>query len=111
MRGIRKHGRALGFRPALPTNLPARNAFSGARLRCPGPDILPAWASHRSASNDHTIRFWARECPGDAASVFPPGSVSQASAGSEGDSLSFPALGVRCRCGRGRGMVGALPVS
>ena len=31
-----------------------------------------------SASNDHTTRFWARERPGDAASVFAPGGAKPA---------------------------------
>ncbi len=38
-----------------------------------------------SASNDHTTRFWARERPGDAASVFAPGGAKPAAAGPDDD--------------------------
>ena len=38
-----------------------------------------------SASNDHTTRFWARERPGDAASVFAPGGAEPAATGPDDD--------------------------
>jgi polyadenylation factor subunit 2 len=38
-----------------------------------------------SASNDHTTRFWARERPGDAASVFAPGGAKPVAAGPDDD--------------------------
>jgi hypothetical protein len=38
-----------------------------------------------SASNDHTTRFWARERPSDAASVFAPGGAKPAAAGPDDD--------------------------
>ncbi|KAN0109792.1 WD40-repeat-containing domain protein [Russula decolorans] len=38
-----------------------------------------------SASNDHTTRFWARERPGDAASVFAPGGAKPAAAAPDDD--------------------------
>jgi len=56
-----------------------------------------------SASNDHTTRFWARERPGDAASVFAPGGAKPAAAGpdddaygeaeDEDDALAVPGFG------------------
>jgi polyadenylation factor subunit 2 len=56
-----------------------------------------------SASNDHTTRFWARERPGDAASVFGPGGAKPAAAGpdddadgdqdDEDDALAVPGFG------------------
>jgi len=38
-----------------------------------------------SASNDHATCFWARERPGDAASVFAPGGAKPAAADADGD--------------------------
>ncbi len=48
-----------------------------------------------SASNDHTTRFWARERPGDAASVFAPGGAKPAAAGPD-DDADDDALAARC---------------
>jgi len=81
---------------------PASHAASA--LSAPAPQILPramlsqvhnsnVWALtfHPlgdllvSASNDHTTRFWAREQPGDAASVFAPGGAKPATAGPDDD--------------------------
>ena len=85
--------------PASHTTSPSTVAFSA-----PAPQIPPratlsqahdsnVWAltfhplGHLlvSASNDHTTRFWARERPGDAASVFAPGGAKPAAAGPDDD--------------------------
>jgi hypothetical protein len=38
-----------------------------------------------SVSNDHMTCFWARECPGNAASAFVPGGAKPATAASDDD--------------------------
>ena len=70
-----------------------------------------------SASNDHTTRFWARERPGDAASVFAPGGAKPAAAGpdddadgeqeDEDDALAVPGFGSSAASNTGAGVGGA----
>ena len=70
-----------------------------------------------SASNDHTTRFWARERPGDAASVFAPGGAKPAAAGpdddadgeqeDEDDALAVPGFGSSAASITGAGVGGA----
>lgn len=70
-----------------------------------------------SASNDHTTRFWARERPGDAASVFAPGGAKPAAAGpdddadgeqeDEDDALAVPGFGSSAASFAGAGVGGA----
>ena len=83
---------------------PHATSASTAALSAPAPQIPPratlsqahdsnVWAltfhplGHLlvSASNDHTTRFWARERPGDAASVFAPGGAKPAASGPDDD--------------------------
>jgi WD domain, G-beta repeat len=90
---------ATSTSPASHTTSPSTAAISA-----PAPQIAPratlsqahdsnVWAlafhplGHLlvSASNDHTTRFWARERPGDAASVFAPGGAKPAAAGPDDD--------------------------
>jgi len=93
--------------PTLPSSSAAATSpasHAASELSAPAPQIPPratlfqahdsnVWAltfhplGHLlvSASNDHTTRFWARERPGDAASVFAPGGAKPAAAGPDDD--------------------------
>ncbi|KAG5653956.1 hypothetical protein H0H81_009073 [Sphagnurus paluster] len=65
-----------------------------------------------SASNDHTTRFWSRERPGDATSVFsgggekPPEAVPDAG---EEDEMMVPGFGFAGQAGQGAGGGGGGP--